>query len=205
MNRLFLIRHGQHDWIGKALVGRKPGIHLNEEGKGHARAIADRLRDVPLTAIYSSPQPRALETAVPLAEVHGLPVAFEPGLDEIDFGEWTGRSFVELESDPRWQAWNARRAEGVAPGGESMRAAQARALEAMDRARHLGGVALFSHADVIKAALLGLQGLSLNGIHDLELQPGTIVSIEFGLLDAPRISFQDLRSAKPRVHAAIAK
>src|SRR5688500_18790181 len=119
MNRVWFIRHGHHDWIGKVLVGRKPGIGLNEAGHRQAQSIAERLRGENFAAIYSSPQQRALETAEPLARANGLAIRTMKELDEIDFGGWTGRSFGELETDPLWAAWNNARGKARARDGES--------------------------------------------------------------------------------------
>src|SRR3954470_232415 len=63
MTRLWLIRHGAHDWLGRALVGRAPGVTLNFAGHEQARRIAAMLAGEPLAAIYSSPLERARETA----------------------------------------------------------------------------------------------------------------------------------------------
>jgi broad specificity phosphatase PhoE len=184
MKRVWFVRHGQHDWIGKALVGRKPGVALNDLGRQQAAAIAARLRDVEIAAIYSSPQQRARETVEPLARLRGMPVRIDPALDEIDFGEWTGHSFEELAPDPRWTRWNAHRAAGVAPGGEAMRAVQSRIVRAVKALDTSASVVFVSHGDVIKAALLAFQGLSLDAVHTLSVEPGAMVYAEFGV-DAP--------------------
>jgi broad specificity phosphatase PhoE len=188
MKRLWLIRHGQHDWIGKALVGRKPGIGLNRQGRAQARSIAEKLRDVKLAAIHCSPQQRALETAAPLAAAQALRVRVDEAIDEIDFGEWTGRSFEDLAPDPRWERWNAARAEGVAPGGEAMRDVQRRILHAIETLATDEPVAFVSHGDVIKAAMLAYLNLSLDAIHSLAVEPGALVYLELAAGSAARVS-----------------
>ena len=180
MKPIWLIRHGHHDWIGKALVGRKPGVHLNIEGRAQAESIAGRLRAEPITAVVSSPQPRAVETAEPLARALGLPLQIDARLNEIDFGAWTGMTFAELDKDPRWHEWNRERAAGTAPGGEAMIAAQRRILEAIEDYRPSAPVALISHADVIKAALVAYLNKSLNALHSLSVEPGDIARVTFG-------------------------
>ena len=65
---LFLIRHGENEWTERgALAGRTPSVPLNEKGKEQAQQIAERLKAQPITAVYSSPLLRCLETAQPLA------------------------------------------------------------------------------------------------------------------------------------------
>ena len=179
MKPIWLIRHGHHDWIGKALVGRKPGVHLNAEGRAQAEGIATRLRGEPITTVVSSPQPRAVETAEPLARALGLPLKIDARLDEIDFGAWTGMTFAELDKDSRWHEWNRERAAGTAPGGEAMIAAQRRILEASEAYRRIAPVALVSHADVIKAALVAYLNKSLNALYSLSVEPGDIARVTF--------------------------
>ena len=74
MPTLFLIRHGENDWLKKGiLVGNTLGIPLNARGIEQACAIREALRSLPLRAIYSSPLQRAVETAAPSEPtcVHG--------------------------------------------------------------------------------------------------------------------------------------
>ena len=125
--------------------------------------------------VLSSPQPRAQETAAPIAERLGTTVETSPDLDEIDFGAWTGRPFADLESDPAWAAWNTMRATARPPEGESMGEAQARALDLLDRlGREEGPPAiLVSHADTLRAALLGVLGLSLDAYDRLVVAPAS--------------------------------
>ncbi len=96
MTTFLLIRHGLCDPVGKAIAGRTPGIHLNDIGRAQALALANRLSGLPVAAIRSSPLERALETAQPLANAFGLQVVEDERLNEVDFGDWTGRTLTEL-------------------------------------------------------------------------------------------------------------
>ena len=60
---LLLIRHGTNDWVHGRLAGWTPGVHLNEEGRRQAMALATRLAILPIDAVYSSPLERTVETA----------------------------------------------------------------------------------------------------------------------------------------------
>jgi probable phosphoglycerate mutase len=172
-----LIRHAEHDLLGKALAGRMAGVYLNAAGQAQAQALPARLRSIPIQAIYCSPQIRTRETAEPLAKQLGLTISEEPQLDELDFGSWTGKPFSELEADPDWQHWNSRRSTSRAPGGESMLEAQHRTLAVIDHLEqhHRGEtLALFSHCDTIKAALMGILHLSLDEFFRFEISPASI-------------------------------
>src|SRR5215216_5264458 len=104
-----LIRHATNDFVGKALAGRAPGVRLNEEGWREAQRLAERLGTAPISAIYVSPLERACDTAAPLAARLGLTPRECGELHEIDCGEWTGKTFTELDADPQWRLWVMRR------------------------------------------------------------------------------------------------
>jgi probable phosphoglycerate mutase len=177
---IFLVRHAVHDRVEHILCGRMPGVSLGHSGLSQAARVAERLSREGLAAVYSSPLDRARETAEPIGMAAGRPVNVRAGLNEIDVGEWTGRSFAALRSDPCWQAWNAERANGWAPGGERMQAVQDRILLDLEEVRrnHPGErVAAVSHCDVIKAALCGVLGLSLDRYHAFEVEPASVSSV----------------------------
>lgn len=184
MTRFLLVRHAAHDWLGRGIAGRLPGVGLNREGVREAAALPQRLREREVQAIYSSPQQRARETAAPLAAARALDVRVDEALAEIDFGEWTGRTFAQLEADTeRWRAWCERKSSAAAPGGEAFAAVQRRI---MGRLRELcelhpqGTVALFSHGDVIKAALAGCLGVPLDNVDRFEIAPASVSVVDMG-------------------------
>lgn len=177
---LFLVRHAVHDRVDRVLCGRMPGVSLGADGREQAARLARRFAGNEIAAVLSSPRQRAQETAAPIALALGLPVTVCDGLDEIAFGEWTGRSFAELATDPRWRTWNERRGEGQAPGGETMRAAQARIEGVLDGVRdaHPGGrVVAIGHCDVLKAAICALVGLPLDRLHAFDLAPASVSAV----------------------------
>lgn len=161
-----------------------PGVPLSEEGRAQAARLAGWFAAHPVAAVVSSPVQRAWETAAPVAARLGLPVQTDDGWTEIDFGAWTGQRFDALDADPAWRRWNHLRTLATPPGGEPMHAAQSRALAALERARlaHPGAaVAVFSHADIIKAVLAGLLGMGLERLWRLRVDPcgvSTVVLFE---------------------------
>jgi len=172
MRRVFLIRHGSHDRLGRILCGRMPGVSLSATGRAEADALARRLAGSGAGTLRASPRARTAETAAPIAAALGLPVETEPGLDEIDFGAWTGRTFDALADDPLWSAWNTARATARPPEGESMVEAQARVTRVLDRFTQDGApVILVSHGDVIRAALLAILGLGLDAYDRIAVDP----------------------------------
>jgi hypothetical protein len=88
-----------------------------EDNRDVAR-MAVLLAGLPIEAIYSGPLERVRETATALGDRLRRPVEVARGLDELDFGDWTGRSLDSLEPEPLWQAFNAARGDTRIPGGE---------------------------------------------------------------------------------------
>jgi probable phosphoglycerate mutase len=177
MATFYLIRHGAHDLLGRAMAGRMPGVHLNADGQRQAEQLAERLAAAPIRAIYSSPLERARETAAPLAARLGQPVQISEALGEIDFGDWTGHTFEELREIPRWQQFNSYRSGTRIPQGELMLEAQARIVGEMERLRELHShdhIGIVGHADVIKAAVAYYLGVPLDLFQRIEISPGSV-------------------------------
>lgn len=79
-----LLRHGEVNNPSGVLYGRLPGYQLSELGRRMAETVAKALSQHDITHVVSSPLERALETASPLSEEFGLPVAVDPRLIESD-------------------------------------------------------------------------------------------------------------------------
>jgi probable phosphomutase (TIGR03848 family) len=179
---LLLIRHAVTDWVGERLAGWTPGIHLSEEGRAQAAALAQLLADVPLAAIYSSPLERTLETAQPLADARGLAVQVREGLGETRCGDWTGRTLKELQQDELWPVVQTYPGGFRFPGGESMREIQVRMVAELDAIReaHAGQiVAAVSHADPIRMAAAYYAGLPLDLFQRLAISPASVTAFAF--------------------------
>ena len=122
-----------------------------------------------------------METAGPLARQKGLNVVAEPALGEVNFGDWQGKDYHELEHDPRWGRFNTFRSGTKAPGGESMLETQARMTGALFAlaSRHAGEmIAVFSHADAIKSAIACMLGIPLDFHLRLEILPASVTTVD---------------------------
>src|SRR5918992_6339647 len=177
MTRLVFIRHAATDCFSSRLAGRDANVHLSAAGRVEGRRLAHSLKRQGIGKIYSSPQPRARETAQFLGELLGDSVEILPELDEIDYGEWTGRTFEELRGIAQWREFNSARSCTRIPNGEPMVEVQARVLALLERLcqRHPAmTVALVSHADIIRAALAHCLGMPLDLLLRLEISPASI-------------------------------
>ncbi|OGK96530.1 MAG: phosphoglycerate mutase [Candidatus Rokubacteria bacterium RIFCSPLOWO2_02_FULL_73_56] len=181
MTLVLLCRHGLTQTTGAVLPGRAPGLHLSDDGRRQAEALARRLGALRrVAAVYASPLERARETALPSARALGLALRIERGLTECDFGEWTGQKLARLTRRPEWQAVQRHPSGFRFPGGESFVEMQARVVSALQRlvARHRGRtvVAVF-HADPIKAAVAHALGIHLDLFQRLAIAPASVTAI----------------------------
>jgi len=139
-SRLYLIRHGQTDW---SLSGQHTGqtdIPLTEQGEQNVRKLAERLRAVKFSRVFTSPLQRARRTC----ELAGLGdlAEIEPDLAEWDYGDYEGLRPTDIrKARPDWNVFR----DG-SPGGESPAQVSERADRLIGRLRTLeGDIALFSH------------------------------------------------------------
>jgi probable phosphomutase (TIGR03848 family) len=178
MTQILLIRHAVNDVMkAKKLAGWMPDVHINEEGHQQAAAVAERLGQLPIRAIYSSPLDRTRETAEPLARALNLEVQTRNGLGEVQYGDWTGKSLEELSKLDVWKVVQIYPSGMRFPGGESIREMQARIVGeidaiAADHPRDI--IAIFSHADVIKAALAHYLGVHLDLFQRIVINPTSV-------------------------------
>lgn len=165
------------DHVGRVLAGRAPDVHLNDAGRTQAERLAVLLDAVPLDEIASSPLPRALETAAPIANRRDLPLQVLDSLSEIDYGEWTGRAIDTLGPEPDWRRYNDLRSVARIPAGELMLEVQVRAVTTLEMLRRRypnGRCALVSHGDVIRALVAHCAGIPLDLFQRLEIAPASV-------------------------------
>lgn len=180
---ILLVRHGLTPTTGVKLPGRARGLHLSEDGGRQAEAVGRRLgRLAKITAVYASPLERARETAALIARAPRLAVRVEPGLTDIDIGEWTGLSLKQARRKPEWEVVQRHPSGFRFPGGESFTEMQARVTAALGRliARHPGEVIVaVSHADSIKAAVAHALGTPLDLFQRIVIAPASVTAIAY--------------------------
>ena len=193
MANFLFIRHGAHDYLGRAIAGDLPGVHLNERGRTEAEHLVAKLSLLPIDAIYSGPLERVRETAEPLCAARDLPLQLADEFTEIAFGGWADRSFTELANEQHWAYYNSFRSSVTAPGGELMLEVQARVVRKLTelRDRH-EFVVVFTHGDVIRTAFAHFLGVHLDLFQRIEVDPASLSLLELGenfvsvrLLNAP--------------------
>ncbi|MEV8352196.1 histidine phosphatase family protein [Streptomyces niveus] len=215
MATLILVRHGRSTAnTSGVLAGRTPGVALDELGLAQAAALPGRLADLPLAAVVSSPLQRCLETIRPLTDARpGIETHHEERINECDYGEWSGRKLAELSDEPLMSVVQQHPSAATFPGGESMRAMQARAVDAVRdwntrvEAEH-GEDAVFlmcSHGDIIKSLVADALGMHLDLFQRIHADPCSITAIRYTRLRPFVVRLGDtgdLRSLTPRENGA---
>jgi broad specificity phosphatase PhoE len=162
---ILLARHGQSDWNRERRWQGHADRPLTDEGKRQAGALADRLEDIPVDAIYSSDLRRARETAEVVAERRGLEIHERSELREVDVGSWSG--LTRDEAEERFPEDFARWLRG-GPGwrdGESYEEMSKRVLKEIGTivAEHPDGrVLVVSHGGPIRAVHAAALGMDVH-------------------------------------------
>jgi probable phosphoglycerate mutase len=201
---LLLIRHGTNDWVHGRLAGWTPGVHLNEEGRLQAARLSERLGDLPITTIYSSPLERCVETAAAVAQPRGLALRLVEQVGEVRYGEWQGAELKELYKHELWPGVQHYPSGTRFPNGESLGEAQMRVVQALDglRAQHPKQIiAVFSHADLIKLAIAYYVGMHIDLFQRLTINPCSLTALAFERMGPRLMAFNDtgsLEHLRPR-------
>lgn len=181
VTKLLVVRHGVTEWNRDGRAQGMADIDLDDEGRRQAEAVAATMASFDIDAVFSSDLKRAVHTAEPIAERHGLDVRQDPDFREVDQGEWTGLTTDEIRR--RWpDLWGPARHYSTRPGGESPAQVRSRVLRGIGRVvqEHAGQtVVIVSHGAAIRwlsAEALGyddrraarIRGLSNGGVVSMD-------------------------------------
>ena len=152
--RLWLIRHGDTEWTATGRHTSHTDVPLTATGREQAVLLGGLLGGRQFSIVLSSPMSRAIETC--RLAGYGDVVAVDDGLKEWDYGDYEGRTTVEIrEENPGWTIWAG------APNSESLDQVGARARRVIERASEAGGdAALFSHGHFLRVLGATWVGLS---------------------------------------------
>ena len=195
ITRLYLVRHGATPLTAEDRFSGADGVDLSDEGRAQAERLAARLAGQGITAIYSSPLSRAMETARAIARGAGLgdPHVVD-GLWEIGHGHWEGlrRSEVEARFPEEYAMWSQDPFTFAPAGGESGVAVLTRALPAIReivKAHEGTGVLVVSHKATIRLLLSSLLGIDPRGYRDrLDQAPACLNILDFSDLVRARLA-----------------
>jgi alpha-ribazole phosphatase len=162
MNRVLFIRHAETEMAGRYCGHSDPD--LNAQGRAQLTTLAQSLAEEMLDTIYSSDLRRAASTAKAIAAGRDIPQVLRPELREIDFGDWEGMRWEDIERlDPEYaQNWMKSYPNLPAPSGESFEDFERRVLTEVNRLINgsRGPIAVVTHGGVLRVVLRHLCGYS---------------------------------------------
>jgi broad specificity phosphatase PhoE len=185
MGRLLLVRHGETDWhLENRILGRT-NTSLNEKGFRQAELIGEWMAGQNLSALYVSPMQRCRETLKPTADRKGMAPVILPDLQEIDFGEWDGRTAADImaESPELLRNWLLYPSRFRVPGGESLPEVLERVTRGVNSilAAHTpeDDIMLVTHGGPIRLAVCIALGMEMDRMLRLEVDLASITLIKF--------------------------
>jgi probable phosphoglycerate mutase len=183
--RLYLVRHGATQLTAEDRFAGAIGVDLSDEGRWQAARLGERLQHEGITALYTSPLSRTMETA----RIVGAACTLEPHareeLREISHGRWEGmtRREVETQFAEEYAAWEEDPFTFAPAHGESGVAVLARALPVLREiiTQHQGErVLVVSHKATIRILLSSLLGVDARGYRDrLDQAPACVNVLDF--------------------------
>jgi broad specificity phosphatase PhoE len=185
VTRLFLVRHGATTATEEDRFSGSSGAELSDLGRWQAARLGERLSQQGLTAAYSSPLSRALDTARIIGAGCGLDPTTRDELREIGHGHWEGlkRKDVEAQFAPEYAAWESDPFTFAPEGGESGLGVLARALPVIREivTAHPGGrILVVSHKATLRLVLSSLLAFDPRGYRDrLDQAPACLNVVDF--------------------------
>ena len=182
--RLLLARHGETAWNENGrFQGARVTVGLSERGQRQAAALAKAIAPLKPVAIFSSPLPRAMETACAIAQPLGLEPSPVDALREMEIGQMEGLTGREMEERfPEFTVrWRQDPSSVSMPGGESFSQLQARAWVVVEEVskRHIEDTVVFvSHHFTLQTILCSVLGLPLSRVRTLRVDLASLSTVE---------------------------
>jgi broad specificity phosphatase PhoE len=179
--QIVLLRHAQTDLHGCFCGHSDPS--LSAQGREQIPAIIQSLSQIVPRAMLSSDLRRAIETAEPIAKHFGLYYKISPGFREMNFGNWEGLTWKEVEREypDDAEAWVRLFPHYRPPGGESFLELRARAVEQLEQlAKHAepGCTLVVTHAGFIRTAVAWVLGVPDDRISRIGQNHGALTTLE---------------------------
>lgn len=173
------VRHGEVDNPGGVIYAGLPGFGLSQLGRSQAKALADSADEAEVTAIYSSPLDRAVETALALEVLCKAPMKIDDRLLEWHhWTQWAGKTWDELRDNHADDYLAYLNDPGSVAGDETLLQLGDRMMDWLADVRSSDGVVIgVTHLEPLRAILLRLT----------ERPPGDLFQVNVGLGEAVRL------------------
>ena len=178
--RLLIARHGETDFNKNGLMqGRGIDAPLNDRGVKQAKKLASYLRNYETDLLVSSNLKRAIQTASYYSESNGISLKKSSALDEMDFGDFEGRSYDDIITELAYidKAWRRGEIEKKIPGGESPLSVYERAsteILTMIKEQEHGLITLVIHGRLMRILFSEWLGFGIKNMHLIEHENGAV-------------------------------
>lgn len=166
------------------IQGSGSDTELSETGRRQAGQLGLAMKDVPLTAVYSSPLKRAVDTAAAIAGYHNLSIRKEPDLKEIHVGEMEGMQISALNTNfsQFLVDWQTKGDAVDFKGGENLGQFRDRVWAVIRRIvkeNSNGNIAVVSHYFVTATIVCHALGMPMTHLVRIRIQPSGQTILEF--------------------------
>lgn len=179
--RLFIVRHGETERSAGHVYSGQADVPLTEAGREQARLAGERLAEVGIDAIWSSPLSRATETAEAIGRATAAAVRIDERLIEVDYGELEGfdRHSARERFGAAFQEWRADPFNAPLPGMEPLGDALVRARAAVSDAIASSHCPLLvAHQGILRLVLVALGQVEPGDFFSVRLSEGEVMEIE---------------------------
>ncbi|MEO0016689.1 MAG: hypothetical protein RL589_1170 [Actinomycetota bacterium] len=213
--RLVLIRHAHSQSNASGVLsGRLPNIHLSEKGIKQSQQLSERLGNFAVAQLRVSPMERCFETISPwlndvvLKNSPDFVPIIDPSLNEVDYGDWSGKKLITLARKKEWRTVQESPSRMYFPGGEGIAQMQSRAMSVVHELATLPDsktAVIVSHGDVIKSIVASALGTHLDEFQRIIIDPASVSVLDYSgikprvlLLNDTRAVVTDLLQAPKR-------
>ena len=191
--KIYLIRHCQSEANVKRLYNCtiSDDNGLTDIGKTEATKLGEFFSKTEIVKIYTSPFPRALQTAAAIATFQNIKPEIIENFKELECGEWNGKGEDEIMSryPEAWKGWHYDPQNNPIPGGETLLEVQARVLPEFERIiknHKEGNIVIVTHYCIFNVILCSLFS-SLANFRSFDTHNGTVA--EISMENVPRLKF----------------
>ena len=179
--RLYITRHGQTQWNTEGRLQGWMNSPLTPKGLERAERLRDAIRDIDFDIIYSSDQYRAVKTAEIIKDGKDVEIRQIMELREIGFGLWEGQRLVDINKKyfEEFNNYMTNPMKYKSCGGETIEELFDRVERGLKVIVESGGenVLIVAHGVTIKALVTILKGLPRGTISEIDVFPGTSLSV----------------------------
>lgn len=167
MSVIYLIRHGETKWNLEERFQGITNTELTKNGIDQGKKLAERLKEINIENIYTSPLDRAKITAELIGTETKKDIIITDDFKEISFGDWEGLTTTEIADKYEWSGkWLVNPELYQIPNADNLLDEKIRLknrlTEIAEKNQRDAPNLIVSHAGVIRLAILGAMDLPLS-------------------------------------------